>query len=241
MRTRSSRRQLETFRTNAADEDHCRQVARPGRSRRPPARRHARLPTGCAKRSSRCSRAALATSRTCASPTCLRAAARWASKRCRAARPMRRSSRMIRRPAAVIRRNAEKLGAAVQMLGGSALALPSAEPFDLIFADPPYAPGSGSAVVAAVAQPDWLAPGGWLSVETSRRRSRRSRRLSKSTRAVRSAARGLRCLRRRLASRGVADFVDFGAEPAPNRSGRRLAGFLDRLAARLLRVAPLCW
>lgn len=69
-----------------------------------------------------------------------------------------------------IRRNAERLGAneRVQVLGGSALALPRSEPFDLILADPPYAAGSGSAAVAAVAAADWLAPGGWMSVETER-------------------------------------------------------------------------
>ncbi len=70
--------------------------------------------------------------------------------------------------AAIIRHNAEKLGAAIQILGGSALALPPSEPFDLIFADPPYAPGSGSAIVKAVAAAAWLARGGWMSVETSR-------------------------------------------------------------------------
>ena len=69
--------------------------------------------------------------------------------------------------AAVIRRNAEKLGASVQLLTGSALALPNSEPFHLVFADPPYAPGSGTAVVAAVSEARWLAPGGWMSVETS--------------------------------------------------------------------------
>ena len=71
---------------------------------------------------------------------------------------------------AAIRRNAEKLRAVerIQILGGSALALARSEPFDLIFADPPYAKGSGSAVVEAVAKAGWLAPGGWLSVETSR-------------------------------------------------------------------------
>ena len=36
----------------------------------------------------------------------------------------------------------------------------------MIFADPPYAPGSGDAVVDAVAAARWLAPGGWLAVET---------------------------------------------------------------------------
>jgi 16S rRNA (guanine966-N2)-methyltransferase len=70
--------------------------------------------------------------------------------------------------AAMIKRNAEKLGAAVQILAGSALALPSSEPFDLIFADPPYAKGSGSAAVHAAIEAGWLAPGGWMSVETNR-------------------------------------------------------------------------
>ena len=72
--------------------------------------------------------------------------------------------------AAVIRRNAEKLKAKdrVRLVAGSALALPRAEPFDLIFADPPYSPGSGTAVLQAVSDAGWLAPGGWLSVETER-------------------------------------------------------------------------
>jgi 16S rRNA (guanine966-N2)-methyltransferase len=69
--------------------------------------------------------------------------------------------------AAIIRRNAENLGAPVQLVAASALALPRADPFDLVFADPPYSAASGSAVVAAVMKADWLAPGGWLSVETS--------------------------------------------------------------------------
>ena len=70
--------------------------------------------------------------------------------------------------AAIIRRNAEKLGASVQVLTGSAFALPPSGPFDLIFADPPYAAASGSTVVQAVANAGWLAPGAWMSVETSR-------------------------------------------------------------------------
>jgi len=70
--------------------------------------------------------------------------------------------------AAIIRRNADKLGATVQLAAGSALALPRSDPFDLVFADPPYSAGSGSAIVAAVAKAGWLAPGGWMSVETSR-------------------------------------------------------------------------
>jgi 16S rRNA (guanine966-N2)-methyltransferase len=67
----------------------------------------------------------------------------------------------------VIHRNAEKLGASIQVLAGSALALPRAGPFDLIFADPPYSAGSGSAAVDAVSKANWLAPSGWMSVETS--------------------------------------------------------------------------
>jgi len=70
--------------------------------------------------------------------------------------------------AGVIRRNADKLAASVELIGGSALALPRSAPFDLVFADPPYAPGSGTAVVGAVVAAGWLAPGGWMSVETSR-------------------------------------------------------------------------
>ena len=71
---------------------------------------------------------------------------------------------------AAIRANAAALGATecAQILGGSALVLPRSEPFDLIFADPPYAPGSGTAAVAAVAAAGWLAPRGWMAIETAR-------------------------------------------------------------------------
>ena len=72
---------------------------------------------------------------------------------------------------AAIKANAAKLGVSdkVRVLGGSALALGRSEPFDLILADPPYANGSGSAVVRSVSDAGWLAPGGWMSVETGRR------------------------------------------------------------------------
>ena len=76
-------------------------------------------------------------------------------------------------PAAIaaLRRNAAKLGAIdrVEISTRSALALAAAAPFDLIFADPPYAAGSGSAAAVAIMSADWLAPGGWLAVETARR------------------------------------------------------------------------
>ncbi|HEX6218657.1 MAG TPA: 16S rRNA (guanine(966)-N(2))-methyltransferase RsmD [Sphingomicrobium sp.] len=69
-----------------------------------------------------------------------------------------------------IRANAARLGAAgrIRIQPGSALALPKVEPFDLVLADPPYADGSGSAVIKAVTEAGWLAPGGWMSVETAR-------------------------------------------------------------------------
>ena len=44
--------------------------------------------------------------------------------------------------------------------------LPKSHPFDLVLADPPYEPGSGTAVAAAVAKSGWLPPGGWMAVET---------------------------------------------------------------------------
>ena len=70
--------------------------------------------------------------------------------------------------ATILRRNSEKFGASVQLLSGSALVLPRSEPFDLVFADPPYASGAGTAVVEAVTNAGWLASGGWMSIETSR-------------------------------------------------------------------------
>jgi 16S rRNA (guanine966-N2)-methyltransferase len=74
------------------------------------------------------------------------------------------------RALAAIRANAAKLGAEdkIAILASSALALPRSAPFDLIFADPPYASGSGTAAVRAVAEAEWLARGGWISVETAR-------------------------------------------------------------------------
>lgn len=75
------------------------------------------------------------------------------------------------RALAAIRANAAALGVTGQarLVGGSALSLPKAEPFDLVFADPPYAAGSGTAAVRAVAEAGWLAPGGWMAVETERK------------------------------------------------------------------------
>lgn len=64
--------------------------------------------------------------------------------------------------------NIETLGAAARtsVRATSADALPATNAFDLVFADPPYEAGSGSAVAAAAAKADWLAKGGWMAVET---------------------------------------------------------------------------
>ncbi|MDP9422682.1 MAG: 16S rRNA (guanine(966)-N(2))-methyltransferase RsmD [Pseudomonadota bacterium] len=69
-----------------------------------------------------------------------------------------------------IEANAGGLGAKdrIALRAISAAALPASNPYDLVFADPPYAPGSGTAVAEAVAKAGWLAPGGWMAVETQR-------------------------------------------------------------------------
>jgi 16S rRNA (guanine966-N2)-methyltransferase len=66
--------------------------------------------------------------------------------------------------------NVMALGAAarISMRAMSAAALPAGQPFDLVLADPPYEPGSGTAVATAVANASWLKPGGWMAVETHR-------------------------------------------------------------------------
>jgi 16S rRNA (guanine966-N2)-methyltransferase len=66
--------------------------------------------------------------------------------------------------------NIAALGAAarISVRTMSAAALPSAEPFDLIFADPPYDAGSGTAVAAEIARAGWQAKGGWAAIETQR-------------------------------------------------------------------------
>jgi len=50
----------------------------------------------------------------------------------------------------------------------SASNLSKSHPFDLIFADPPYQPGSGTAVADAVAKSGWLPSGGWMAIETQK-------------------------------------------------------------------------
>jgi 16S rRNA (guanine966-N2)-methyltransferase len=66
--------------------------------------------------------------------------------------------------------NAARLGAtaAIELRAMSAARLPRQAPFDLVFADPPYSVGSGTAVAKAVAEAEWLSPGGWLAIETAK-------------------------------------------------------------------------
>ena len=72
---------------------------------------------------------------------------------------------------AAIRANAAALKAEdrIEIRTLSAVTLPPAQPFDLIFADPPYTPGSGTAVVEEVRRAGWLGKAGWLAVETEAR------------------------------------------------------------------------
>ena len=69
-----------------------------------------------------------------------------------------------------INANAAKLGAtaAIELRAMSAARLPRQAPFDLIFADPPYEKGQGTAVAKSVAEAEWLSPGGWLAIETAK-------------------------------------------------------------------------
>lgn len=74
------------------------------------------------------------------------------------------------RAIAAVRANITALGVGerAQVLARSASTLPPAQPFDLIFADPPYAPGSGSAIAEEALGAGWAAPGSWMAVETER-------------------------------------------------------------------------
>ena len=108
-------------------------------------------------------------SRICASPTCSPAAARWASRRCRAAPRRATFVENDARAAAAIRpmRRARRArpGANPRRLGARAAGVRAVRP-DL--RRPALRAGSGTAAVGAVAAAGWLAPGGWMAVETAR-------------------------------------------------------------------------
>ena len=134
--------------------------------------------------------------------------------------------------AAAIRRNAEKLGASdrVRVIAGSALSLPRSEPFDLIFADPPYAAGSGTAVVASIAAGGWLAP---------RRLAERRNQPRRCGRCGRAHPRGSPRRRPRAAYAFAPPLAAFRissisvADAAADRCSGSLSGFLHRLAGAL--------
>ncbi|MGQ0660573.1 16S rRNA (guanine(966)-N(2))-methyltransferase RsmD [Sphingosinicella sp.] len=75
-----------------------------------------------------------------------------------------------RAAAEVLKQNIAKLGAAdraeirVQPVEH---ALPPSPPADLILADPPYATPLAQMLLDRIGQGGWLAPGGWLSIETN--------------------------------------------------------------------------
>lgn len=74
------------------------------------------------------------------------------------------------RAISAIRTNVEALAAGERsrVVPRSAEHLPAEEPFDLLFADPPYAPGSGSVALRQILAAKWAAPGAWISIETQR-------------------------------------------------------------------------
>jgi 16S rRNA (guanine966-N2)-methyltransferase len=74
------------------------------------------------------------------------------------------------RALAAIRANIDSLGIGgrTQILSRSAETLPSQQPFDLVFADPPYAAGSGTNAVRQILACGWVAPGSWIAIETER-------------------------------------------------------------------------
>ena len=77
------------------------------------------------------------------------------------------------RAIAAIGANVEALraGQRSRILTRSAAALPPEQPFDILFADPPYDAGSGSAALRHILESQWAGPGAWISIETQRRDS----------------------------------------------------------------------
>ena len=67
-------------------------------------------------------------------------------------------------------RNVDRLGAGDRTDIRAQLvehAAPPARPCDLVLIDPPYGSDLAAAALARIVQPGWLAPGGWISVETA--------------------------------------------------------------------------
>lgn len=74
------------------------------------------------------------------------------------------------RAVSAIRANVAALGAGARcrLLARSAEGLPAEKPFDLLFADPPYAKGAGSKALAEMIRSGWAGNGSWIAIETER-------------------------------------------------------------------------
>ena len=74
------------------------------------------------------------------------------------------------RAAAAIRVNVASLGASEnsRILVGAIEGRKSTRAFDLIFADPPYAPDSGSHALKQILANGWAGPSSWVALETER-------------------------------------------------------------------------
>jgi 16S rRNA (guanine966-N2)-methyltransferase len=72
-----------------------------------------------------------------------------------------------------IRANVASVGAEqrTQVLGRPAESARAEAPFDLIFADPPYGPSSGTKALALILLNGWVGQGSWIAVETERGQS----------------------------------------------------------------------
>jgi 16S rRNA (guanine966-N2)-methyltransferase len=69
---------------------------------------------------------------------------------------------------AVLRRNAEALGAGERAeirAQAAEHAAPPLRPVDLLLMDPPYRTGLAQKALDRIAEPGWLAPGAWVSLE----------------------------------------------------------------------------
>lgn len=69
-----------------------------------------------------------------------------------------------------LRKNLASLGATdkAEVFNSAVESFVASQPLQMIFADPPYTPGSGTAVVRMTTEGGWLSPGGWMAIETAR-------------------------------------------------------------------------
>ena len=74
------------------------------------------------------------------------------------------------RAIAAIRSNVDALGAGerTRLLARPAEKVAAEQAFDLIFADPPYAAGSGTKALRHILYSGWPARGAWIAIETAR-------------------------------------------------------------------------